>query len=77
MRNPVFLVVYFRYFRFFPDGTLLYCTTPEILRNVGRTMRDMPTAPLHKEDCRMVGKYVLKVGPLARVSLFDLAAVMW
>ena len=38
VRNPVHLVCYFRYLRFFPDGTLLYRTTPDIVANVASSM---------------------------------------
>ncbi|KAL4551126.1 hypothetical protein Ndes2526B_g05436 [Nannochloris sp. 'desiccata'] len=43
VRNPVHLVAYYRYCRFFPDGTFLYRTTPEVVGKVAKTMQK-PTA---------------------------------
>lgn len=38
VRNPVHLVAYYRYVKFFPDGTFLYRTTPETVSKVAKTM---------------------------------------
>ena len=42
VRNPVHLVAYYRYVRFFPDGTYLYRTSPETVAKVARTMDKRP-----------------------------------
>ncbi len=44
VRNPVHLVAYYRYCRFFPDGTFLYRTTPEVVGKVVKTLMQKPTA---------------------------------
>ncbi|KAG2437601.1 hypothetical protein HYH02_011241 [Chlamydomonas schloesseri] len=36
--RPVHLVSYYRYFRFLPDGTFLYRTSPQILKLVAKAM---------------------------------------
>ncbi|KAF5835335.1 hypothetical protein DUNSADRAFT_7567 [Dunaliella salina] len=36
--SPVQIVVYFRYYRFFPDGTMLYCTSPINVSSVAKAM---------------------------------------
>jgi len=36
--SPVQIVVYFRYYRFFPDGTMLYCTSPIPVASVAKAM---------------------------------------
>lgn len=38
VRNPVHLVCYFRYYRFMPNGSLLYRTSPEALSKVAKTL---------------------------------------
>lgn len=46
VRNAVHLVLYFRYLRFFPDGSFAYRTSPEPLSRVHRTLatRQQPAA---------------------------------
>jgi len=39
VRNPVHLVAYYRYCRFFPDGTFLYRTTPDVVGKVAKTLQ--------------------------------------
>jgi F-box protein 9 len=38
------LVAYYRYCRFFPDGTFLYRTTPEVVGKVAKSLMHKPTA---------------------------------
>lgn len=38
MRNPVHLVCFFRYIRFYPDGRLVYRTSPEPVIKVAKTL---------------------------------------
>lgn len=38
VRNPVHLVCYFRYYRFMPNGSLLYRTSPEALSKVAKSL---------------------------------------
>ena len=59
MKNPVHLVCYYRYFRFFPDGTLLYRTTPEVPSMVERSLRTVGRSGLADGVSR--GRYLLKV----------------
>lgn len=37
--KPVHLVTYFRYFRFFPDGSFLYRTSPHTVAKVAKSLR--------------------------------------
>lgn len=56
VRNPVHLVCYYRYYRFFPDGKLLYRTSPENLSRVVRSLQ-MP-----KNRSILAGSSSLKPG---------------
>lgn len=58
VKNPVHLVCYYRYFRFFPDGTLLYRTTPEVPAIVERSLRTIGRGGLADGVAR--GRYLLK-----------------
>jgi F-box protein 9 len=60
------LVTYFRYFRFFPDGTLLYRTSPQTVIKVAKSMLGNPcqhgVRPAAKYDQHVhSGRYVIKV----------------
>lgn len=59
MKNPVHLVCYYRYFRFFPDGTLLYRTSPEVPVQVQRSMRTLVRNRMDEGVLR--GRYMLRV----------------
>lgn len=59
-RNPVHLVVYYRYFRFFEDGTVLTRTSPDPVSLVWKSLRTMP-AVISKQDTRLPGRWRLKV----------------
>ena len=59
VKNPVHLVCYYRYFRFFPDGTLLYRTSPEVPSMVERSLRTIGRGGLADGVAR--GRYLLKV----------------
>lgn len=41
-RNPCHLVQYFRYYKFFPDGTFLYRTTPETVGKIAKSLMSKP-----------------------------------
>eukprot|EP00879_Flechtneria_rotunda_P006559 GHRR01006892.1.p1 GENE.GHRR01006892.1~~GHRR01006892.1.p1 ORF type:complete len:222 (+),score=44.07 GHRR01006892.1:225-890(+) len=61
------LVTYFRYFRFFRDGTLLYRTSPMTVKQVAKSMMRNPcqvgTSKQHKYEQHVhTGRYVIKVG---------------
>lgn len=58
-RNPVHLVVYYRYFRFFEDGTVLTRTSPDPVSLVWKSLRTMP-AVVSKQDTRLPGRWRLK-----------------
>jgi len=63
--KTVHLVTYFRYFRFFPDGSLLYRTSPLTIKQVVKTLLkpSCPTKGQHRNEQFVYhGKYVIKVG---------------
>ena len=60
VKNPVHLVCYFRYYRFYPDGHLLYRTSPEVVAKVARSMTDAPRK-LKADDALTWGRYRLEV----------------
>ena len=62
VKNPVHMVCYFRYYRFYPDGHLLYRTSPEVVSKVARTMTDAPRKLKH-DDTLTWGRYRLEVTP--------------
>ena len=59
VKNPVHLVLYYRYIRFFPDGQFLYKTTPATVSKVVRRLRTMPNGPtkVQGDDGVVVGRY--------------------
>lgn len=61
-RNPVHLVSYYRYYRFFSDGSFLYRTSPFVVNRVEKTLRAKPTRPETQARDQHVyqGKYILK-----------------
>lgn len=65
--RTVHLVTYFRYWRFFPDGTLLYRTSPLTIAKVAKSMARNPStaggskAQLKHEQHVHSGRYVVKV----------------
>lgn len=61
VKNPVHLVVYYRYFRFFADGTVLTRTSPEPVSKVWNSLFRMPEA-LTASDNRLQGRWQLRVG---------------
>jgi hypothetical protein len=63
VRKTVHLVAYFRYYRFFPDGSLLYRTTPQVVSLVAKAMRQKPKAALRRDDNLYSGRYCIKVRP--------------
>lgn len=62
VKNPVHLVCYFRYIRFLKDGTFYYRTSPHVLRQVARTLRNPSKNDLHSSsDSRVfLGKYKMQ-----------------
>eukprot|EP00878_Enallax_costatus_P024541 GHUV01026194.1.p1 GENE.GHUV01026194.1~~GHUV01026194.1.p1 ORF type:complete len:277 (+),score=60.16 GHUV01026194.1:176-1006(+) len=65
-KGSCFLVTYFRYFRFFPDGTLLYRTSPLTIGKVAKSMMRSPCEAQQKQKQQdqhvFSGRYVIKVG---------------
>lgn len=59
VKNPVHLVVYYRYFRFFGDGTILTRTSPDPVRKVWPSVAQMP-AVVGRGDTRLTGKWEAK-----------------
>eukprot|EP00892_Ulva_mutabilis_P002722 jgi/Ulvmu1/12450/UM009_0102.1 len=59
VKNPVHLVVYYRYFRFFADGTLLVRTSADILKKVWPTLAKMPHY-VPRGDNRLPGRWKLQ-----------------
>ena len=59
VKNPVHIVLYYRYIKFFPDGRFLYKTTPQTVSKVARRLRRIPQgpSPAHGEDSVVVGRY--------------------
>lgn len=68
--NPVHLVAYYRYCRFFPDGTFLYRTTPEAVGKVARTLATR-SARQHAANGVQAGRYRLDGERLATAMRYD------
>lgn len=52
-RKSLYVAVYFRYFRFLPDGRFLYRCSPDVPRNVARGLRragGLPRGDHHHEN---------------------------
>lgn len=62
VKNPVHLVCYYRYYRFFPDGQLLYRTSPDVVSKVVSSLIRQPAGASKKNAVVMTGQYQLKVG---------------
>jgi F-box protein 9 len=56
-KNPVHLVCYFRYLRFFADGQFLYRTSPEVVSKVAKLMINKPVGRLKPDDTLQTGIY--------------------
>jgi len=55
------LVSYFRYYRFFPDGTLLYRTSPHVVSKVAKSMQRNPVnTAKQRDDTVHSGRYLIK-----------------
>lgn len=65
MKNPVHLVLYFRFMRFFPNGTLIYRTSPQSPVTVMPTMLNYQRYLTHKFNYDGInishGRYLLEV----------------
>ncbi|KAG1672950.1 hypothetical protein FOA52_012395 [Chlamydomonas sp. UWO 241] len=59
-QHAVVIVAYYRYYRFFPDGTLLYRTSPSVVSTVAKTMRSHRDKSGHVADHVYSGRYLLK-----------------
>ena len=59
VKNPVHMVCYYRYIRFFSDGQFLYKTTPAPLCKVARRLKALPVGPpkYAGEDSVILGRY--------------------
>jgi len=57
-RKTVSVVAYYRYYRFFPNGTLLYRTSPATIGKVHKSLRLHNTAP--SAEHVYAGRYALK-----------------
>ena len=56
VKNPVHLVAYYRYYRFFKDGTLVYRTSPETLAKVAKSLQGPAAGHLREESSSCVAK---------------------
>ncbi|WIA19484.1 hypothetical protein OEZ85_004096 [Tetradesmus obliquus] len=73
-----YLVTYFRYFRFFPDGTLLYRTSPLTVSKVAKSMQARsstagaaaPSAKQKLDQHVYAGRYVIKGGKLFVIIVY-------
>jgi F-box protein 9 len=59
VKNPVHLVVYYRYFKFFKDGTVLMRTSPDPVRKVWPSVAQMPAA-VSRRDTRLRGRWKIQ-----------------
>ncbi|KAK9836213.1 hypothetical protein WJX84_005129 [Apatococcus fuscideae] len=73
VKNPVHMVCYFRYYRFYPDGHLLYRTSPEVVSKVARTMTDAPRKLKH-DDALTWGRYRLEGLKLSTAMIYPNSA---
>jgi F-box protein 9 len=69
------LVTYFRYFRFFQDGTLLYRTSPHTVKTVAKSLVRNPcqhgTRPANKYEQHVhTGRYVIKGGKVYLIIVY-------
>eukprot|EP01026_Neomeris_dumetosa_P028858 TRINITY_DN2337_c0_g1_i5.p1 TRINITY_DN2337_c0_g1~~TRINITY_DN2337_c0_g1_i5.p1 ORF type:complete len:305 (+),score=30.97 TRINITY_DN2337_c0_g1_i5:162-1076(+) len=71
VRNPVHLVVYYRYIRFFPDGRLLYRTSPFPPNKMAQTMLRYPKTHIKNHDTLMAGRYRLTGSKLQVAALYS------
>lgn len=78
-KGSCFLVTYFRYFRFFPDGTLLYRTSPLTVGKVAKSLMRNPCQAQQNQkfwDQHVFsGRYVIKVGCFAEQQQLLTAAL--
>ncbi|GAB4820887.1 hypothetical protein N2152v2_007933 [Parachlorella kessleri] len=70
-KNPVHLVCYFRYYRFFPDGTFLYRTTPEFVSKVARSLMSVPRAHKQQQEHVYQGRFKLEGSRLLTAMRYD------
>eukprot|EP00775_Hariotina_reticulata_P009348 gene9348-9511_t len=71
--KAVHLVTYFRYFRFFPDGSLLYRTSPHTIKQVVKTLLKSPgqaKGQHRNEQFVYNGRYVIKGGKVFLVIVY-------
>ena len=68
VKNPVHLVVYYRFFRFFADGTVLTRTSAEPLHRVWQSLWTMP-ASIPRRDSRLAGRWRLQVRLARRAAI--------
>lgn len=63
VKNAVHLVLYFRYIRFFPDGTFAYRTSPDPLARVHKSLgAPPPTAAQRAKRAAKEGDHVVQYG---------------
>eukprot|EP01023_Acetabularia_acetabulum_P049229 TRINITY_DN5247_c0_g4_i1.p1 TRINITY_DN5247_c0_g4~~TRINITY_DN5247_c0_g4_i1.p1 ORF type:complete len:310 (-),score=32.50 TRINITY_DN5247_c0_g4_i1:1180-2109(-) len=70
VRNPVHLVVYFRYLRFFSDGRVLYRTSPYPPDKIAKTMVWTPKTK-NNHNTLMKGRYKLWGSKLRVAALYS------
>ncbi|GMH33818.1 hypothetical protein BSKO_01652 [Bryopsis sp. KO-2023] len=74
VKNPVHMVAYFRYLRFYPDGRVLYRTSPEKPTKVSRSMKSWETSrklSLSSDVSGVLcGKYRIKDDLLSCVTVY-------
>lgn len=70
VKNPVALVCYYRYYRFFPDGSFLYRTTPDAVSKVARTLLTKPRCKARADDTLQQGLWRLDGERLLAVMVY-------
>ena len=65
-------VCYYRYLRVFPDGTLLYRTTPDILVNVAASLHERGRLTKQGQHVQL-GRYVLRASLQLHLAWASLA----
>uniref|UniRef100_A0A2P2IKQ0 F-box protein n=1 Tax=Rhizophora mucronata TaxID=61149 RepID=A0A2P2IKQ0_RHIMU len=71
--NPVHLVCYFRYIRFYPSGKFLYKNCPQVVKEVAKCMNLRAS----KEDSIFSGRYTLTDDKVEAAFLYPKVRTLW
>lgn len=75
VRNTVHLVAYYRYFRFLPDGTFNYRTSPETVAKVARSLQAQPSgAPQRSPGLVQHGRWRLDKDRLFTAMAYEMSS---